>query len=251
MSLLFRTDKQIMKKTLLSGIVALTLLASTTVLAAGFTNGSFENNSISGSFVTLNSVNITDIPGWSIDTGSVDLIRDYWVSQDGSQNVDLNGLAPAKISQTFDTVVGATYTVTFGLSGNPDSVGDQQHPYYSPSNKQVEVSATGATPATYSYDTAVKGNYHGNMKWEDKTYSFIATGTSTTLSFESKITGAFGPALDNVRTIESLPPASTKDQCKKNGWKTMMDSFGNKFKNQGDCVSYFATNGKNLGSIQP
>jgi len=26
---------------------------------------------------------------------------------------------------------------------------------------------------------------------------------------------------------------------------------GNSFKNQGDCVSYVATNGKNLGAITP
>jgi hypothetical protein len=32
----------------------------------------------------------------------------------------------------------------------------------------------------------------------------------------------------------------TKDQCKNGGWQT----FG-VFKNQGDCVSYFATHGKN------
>jgi hypothetical protein len=32
----------------------------------------------------------------------------------------------------------------------------------------------------------------------------------------------------------------TKDQCKNGGWET----FGT-FKNQGDCVSYFATGGKN------
>ena len=32
----------------------------------------------------------------------------------------------------------------------------------------------------------------------------------------------------------------TKDQCKDGGWQ----SFG-VFKNQGDCVSYFATGGKN------
>ena len=37
-------------------------------------------------------------------------------------------------------------------------------------------------------------------------------------------------------------PPTSKDQCKKNGWK----SFNNPtFKNQGDCVSYVATGGKN------
>lgn len=48
---------------------------------------------------------------------------------------------------------------------------------------------------------------------------------------------------DNVRINSDVytfdPP--TKDQCKKDGWK----SFGI-FKNQGDCVSFVVTGGKNL-----
>ena len=31
----------------------------------------------------------------------------------------------------------------------------------------------------------------------------------------------------------------------------MIDNAGNSFKNQGDCVSYFATKGKNLGAVPP
>jgi hypothetical protein len=34
--------------------------------------------------------------------------------------------------------------------------------------------------------------------------------------------------------------------CKKGGWRTLTDMFGTPFKNQGDCVSYLATNGRNL-----
>lgn len=45
--------------------------------------------------------------------------------------------------------------------------------------------------------------------------------------------------------------AATKDQCKNNGWKAVVDSNGNSFKNQGDCVSFVATNGKNTGAIAP
>jgi hypothetical protein len=39
-----------------------------------------------------------------------------------------------------------------------------------------------------------------------------------------------------------------KAQCKKGGWMTMTDADGNSFKNQGDCVSHFATGGKNPGA---
>jgi hypothetical protein len=37
------------------------------------------------------------------------------------------------------------------------------------------------------------------------------------------------------------PPPTSTDQCKHGGWK----SFGSMFMNQGDCVSYVATGGKN------
>jgi hypothetical protein len=52
---------------------------------------------------------------------------------------------------------------------------------------------------------------------------------------------------DTTYTYEAAV-ISDKDSCKNSGWKTMSDSNGRKFKNQGDCVSYFATNGKNLAS---
>ena len=51
---------------------------------------------------------------------------------------------------------------------------------------------------------------------------------------------------DNSYTYE---PAPTKDSCKNNGWKTMNDGTKS-FKNQGDCVSYFATNFRNPANGQ-
>jgi hypothetical protein len=48
------------------------------------------------------------------------------------------------------------------------------------------------------------------------------------------------------------PPAPTsptdKNQCKNGGWKSLVDDLGHSFKNQGDCVSYVATRGKNKGA---
>lgn len=44
------------------------------------------------------------------------------------------------------------------------------------------------------------------------------------------------------------PVATNKDQCKNGGWMTYVDDEGNSFKNQGDCVSFVATQGKNKGS---
>jgi hypothetical protein len=37
-----------------------------------------------------------------------------------------------------------------------------------------------------------------------------------------------------------LDAAALKEQCKKGGWQDMTDADGNSFRNQGQCVSYFA-----------
>ena len=49
-------------------------------------------------------------------------------------------------------------------------------------------------------------------------------------------------------TYEEKPVVTSKDQCEKGGWQFVTDDLGNSFKNQGDCVSYVATKGKNKGA---
>ena len=51
---------------------------------------------------------------------------------------------------------------------------------------------------------------------------------------------AFTNEMGNVVVTGTRPLPTSKDQCKNGGWKT----FG-VFKNQGDCVSFVATGGKN------
>lgn len=56
-----------------------------------------------------------------------------------------------------------------------------------------------------------------------------------------------GFLIDNLSQLSGPIPQNVptnKDQCKDNGWK----SFGTTFKNQGDCVSFVATHGKNQPS---
>lgn len=45
-----------------------------------------------------------------------------------------------------------------------------------------------------------------------------------------------------------IPVPTDKDQCMNDGWQNLADDEGNNFKNQGDCVSFVATDGKNIGS---
>jgi hypothetical protein len=50
---------------------------------------------------------------------------------------------------------------------------------------------------------------------------------------------------DTTYDFELTNVPDNKDECKKGGWQTVTDADGYPFKNQGDCVSYVATSGKN------
>ena len=60
--------------------------------------------------------------------------------------------------------------------------------------------------------------------------------------------GNFLPSSANTSILIKLPVATSDGQCKKGGWQFVTDDLGNLFKNQGDCVSYVATKGKNKGA---
>ena len=228
-------------------VVAWMALAASAVLAfAGVTNGSFETGTHSSAPFDTLSAGSTDLAGWTIDSGNVDWIGSYWQAADGSRSIDLDGNTPGAISQTLATTIGNTYEVTFALSGNPAG---------GSASKTLTVGATGAASASYTFDTGIAGNSFSDMKWAAQVYSFVATSSTTVLTFTSTTAGLFGPALDDVDVAETVapppPPAPTKADCKDGGWKTMFDAQGNGFKNQGDCVSYFATDGRNPGSLSP
>ncbi len=139
------------------------------------------------------------ITGSSINTvvggGSIDQIGNYWQASNGRQSVDLDGSPgttdeSAMISQVINTVAGQQYALTFDISGNPDD------PAANSNIKTVFVSATGTPGTIFTFDTT--GIIHGNMNWTSEALSFTATGTSTTISFDSRTNGWYGPALDNV-----------------------------------------------------
>jgi choice-of-anchor C domain-containing protein len=222
------------------GFLASIAFAGGTLAAfTGLTNGGFETGPYvdNGSgFQQLDAPN-TNIDGWTVGTGSVDWVRTYWLAGEGEMSIDMSGADAGTLSQTFDTTIGNTYTVAFLLSGNPAG---------GPPVKTLEVSATGGATGLYTHDTT--GTDLTTMTWVPQTYEFFATTSSTTLTFASATSGAFGPAIDAVVVTED---AAVKDDCKNGGWQSMLDTAGNGFKNQGDCVSFFATKGKNPGAVPP
>jgi choice-of-anchor C domain-containing protein len=136
-------------------------------------------------------------PGQFIDIGPM------WQATDGTGSVDMNGFEPGSVSQDIATIPGMEYTVSFDLAGNP---GNPQ------GVKTLEVSAAGAV-ANYSFSTV--GKSAANMGWTPETFSFTASGATTTLKFRSTYVGngifpdiAQGASVDNVH-VTFVPTATT------------------------------------------
>jgi choice-of-anchor C domain-containing protein len=197
-----------------AAILSLGLVAAS-ANAATIINGSFELGTDPGAGFTTETVGSTAITGWDVGGFGVDYIGGYWQASDGVRSVDLSGTNSGSVSQTLETVIGTTYTVTFDLSGNPDAgVG----------NKIAVVSISGSLPDVKLYEVTA-GNSRDNMNWQTYSYSFTAFATSSTLTFASAEYNPFGPALDNVSILDdgggtgsTIPEPAT--------WAMLMVGFG-------------------------
>jgi choice-of-anchor C domain-containing protein len=143
------------------------------------------------------------LTGWTINSGSVDLIGNYWQAQSGNQSLDLSGAAAnGVISQTFNTLAGQTYGVSFWLAGNPDDT----------VKLKTGTVSVGNLTQNFSFDTT--GKSHASMGWIEQSFSFVASGNSSTLTFASHqlnpngTLSSWGPALDNI-SVTAVPEPET------------------------------------------
>ena len=164
--------------------------------AVTLTNGSFESASVDpGVFETLSSGS-TVITGWTVG-GEIDYIGSYWQPDDGKRSLDMNGTTAGSISQMITGLTkGQAYLINFSLSGNPDSL--------VPPTRKLDV-VVGLGAASYFFTIA---NTRENMGWIVQSLAFVADDTTALLKFSSAVTGAFGPALDNVSIAATPLPAA-------------------------------------------
>ena len=109
------------------------------------------------------------------------------VASNGKWFLDLNGTQQGGIQQTFDTVPGSTYVVTFDLNANY-SDGVPLTP------KSLAVLLDNVQLGVFTYVPTVP---YG--PWQPETVSFNAVNVQSTLSFQSLVpNSAYGPFLDNV-----------------------------------------------------
>ena len=195
------------KRAVLGLSAALALFASPANAATNLvSNGSFEFGINPGSFTTVTAFDNSSIVDWTVGSGSIDYIGSYWLAQDGARSIDLAGNALGTISQTLTTAISQAYTVNFWASKNPDGGAP---------TRTGTVTFNGV-PMTFQYSAA---NSLTNMMWQQYSYTFVATGTSTLLSFAADISAGccYGPALDNV-SVAAVPEPEA--------WAMMLLGFG-------------------------
>jgi choice-of-anchor C domain-containing protein len=164
-------------------------------------NGGFEEGPGTPAFLNL-AGGSTALPGWVVTGEGIDLVgAGYWRSSEGTYAIDLDGSARSRttpphvrggIAQTFATLAGKRYRVTFDLAGNT---------VRGPAKKPMRVRAAGDS-ADFVFDAT--GKTGQNMGWVKKEWVFTATADSTTLEFtsltQSPETG-YGAAIDRVSVV--------------------------------------------------
>ncbi|MCX4661722.1 choice-of-anchor C family protein [Streptomyces sp. SID4919] len=168
--------------------------APSAVAVSRFDDGSFEYPTApANSFTTVTAGQ--SIGPWKVSAGGVDLIgAGFWQAAEGDQSVDLNATQPGAVAQTFTTVVGRTYTVTYALAANPEG---------GAAVKTGKVLVDGQNFQDFSFDST--GKTRAAMGYVQRQVTFVANAPTTTLGFASTLPGAYGPVIDDVRVTASSP----------------------------------------------
>lgn len=179
------------------GLAFVGLLLGSQAQAATFTNGSFEDGTFtppSNDTVVVANGDSTTMPGWTV-SGTHEIA---WIggsnpfgllASNGDKFLDLTsyGFGPGGgVQQTFDTIGGKTYNVTFDIGGATGT--------------QIVATALGSGSGTFSA-TGI------STSWTPQLLTFTATGSSTVLSFLGAAEAGFDYiGLDNVQVALAATP---------------------------------------------
>jgi YD repeat-containing protein len=138
--------------------------------------------------------------GWKVSAGTTGIWRSgggpgQAPKIDGSQIVSLNlwDVYFGDVEQTLTTQVGATYTLNFKMAGE-DCLG----------TKSLRVSA-GSTFADYNWTAAAGCDVHVDRKPQAKTFTFVASATTTLLKFHSLMPTGKGPVIAAMSVSATAP----------------------------------------------
>jgi hypothetical protein len=138
------------------------------------------------------------------------------------------------VTITGNTLNNNAYGVNVAASSVTDTVGAHRN------------SITGNTSFGISNDPSSGGSVNGTCNWWGAANGPGPVGPGSGDKVTTGVT--FAPWLvtsDLNGACIGGNVATNQDQCKNGGWQTLVDNNNTPFKNQGDCVSYVATRGKN------
>ena len=201
---------------------AVALAASLTAHAAAFQNGSFE----SGNWTAAGDTQVlatggTNVTGWTSyglewngsgngRSGSVawlDCAGGCWTDlapAAGNKFIDLTGYSDweyGAIYQTFDTVVGQQYEVTFSLGYSPTWSGTAPNP-------SLFVVAKAGSAIVSDSDAGWAGYTSTASGWTTQTYTFTASGGTSSLFFAGGYQAGDYVGLDDVK-VTAIPEPET------------------------------------------
>jgi choice-of-anchor C domain-containing protein len=193
-------------------VLAILTLAALLPSSAQIQNGSFETPSAGSTYTVFFAGNT--LPGWTVESGTVEVVGTYWQAAAGSQSLDLNGIWEdiGTIYQDVATVPGESYRIRFALAGNPEG---------GPTNKTLNVFWQGELLSELVFD--ITGHSVTNMGWQYQEYTVVATGTVARLRFQSTCSSFLGPTLDDISVTSvhgitpTNPPPATNQSSVVNG----------------------------------
>ena len=176
-------------------------------------NGSFESPDIASGWVEY-VAGATDITGWTIDSGKVDIVTNPpWEAPDGNQVLDLDGSnsggSNGSISQDIPTSPNTAYELGFLYSGNPDC-GDIGH-------VSMDVIWDGINVGTLTHDTLENSGTPGSVAAFDYVqFTSAVTGSFTEPAGEGRTKlelrsnsapeSTCGIVIDDVYVVHASPP---------------------------------------------
>lgn len=185
-------------------------------------NGSFETPTVTGDWGIFNPV-----ANWVISlSNGLELWANgfYGGASQGLQNAELDGNAPTKITQAVATEPGATYELRFDFSARPDAD--------SAANNSVDALVGNVLLMNATAD----GSDIGVNTWSTHSKTFVATATSTEISFVDKGTAdSYGSLIDNT-VLCLVSPAPTCEPELNGSWADDVVSFEQGKRKDGSAV---------------
>jgi hypothetical protein len=150
-------------------------------------------------------------------------------------------------------ITAGTFTSTLTIYYTQFTVGNPGFAFCAPASGSATL--VDGTNTANTISKAESGQVCASSFGSDGSYTFIgnytitggtgiysgATGTGTVNTFQPTQTSPFTGSEDGTINF----PFASEDACKNGGWMTFSNPS---FKNQGDCVSFVATHGKNPGN---